>query len=221
MRKLSSRPKNTLLTSVIVLVAVIALVVFRLVEEVGEDLRPSDRFVVTKVFDGDTAELTGGDKIRLLAVDTPEKNEPLYEEARQFLERMVKGKSVRIEYAGSRRDRYGRILGYMYVDDTVLVNRAILANGLGYLYLFKNSRPNSPIVKSLLEAQRSAMAQKIGLAALTFEPETHYVASPKAFRFHRPGCRMLTSKDPGYYREITAREEALAEGLSPCRTCKP
>jgi micrococcal nuclease len=215
------RLKKGFLSSGIIILAVITLVVLRLTEEVGRDVGPSDRFIVVRVLDGDTVELAGGDRLRLLAVDTPEEGEPLHDEARQFLERLVLGKPVRIEHAGERRDRYGRLLGYLYIEDTLLVNRAIIANGLGYLYLFKDSRVNSPEIRSMLAAQRRAVADNIGLAALTFEPETHYVASPNGFRFHRPGCRSLTSKEPGHYREISTREEALRDGLSPCRNCKP
>lgn len=217
------RPRHAMrvLTSIVLLVAVVALVIFRLTEEIGQDISPSDRFVVARVFDGDTFELAGGDRVRLLGVDTPEQGEPLHDEARLFLERLVLGKAIRITYAGSRRDKYGRLLGYVYADDTSLVNRAIVANGLGYLYLFKDSPMASPEIRSMLAAQREAVTNRVGLAALSFEPESHYVASPNAFRFHRPGCRSLTPKEPGHYREIATRDEALWEGLSPCRNCKP
>lgn len=221
MNRRRPRRRMRLLTAAVVLVGVVVLVLLRFTEEIGRDIRPSDRFVVVRVFDGDTFELAGGDRVRLLGVDTPEQGEPLHDEARLFLERQVLGKTIGITYAGSRRDKYGRLLGYVYAEDTMLVNRAIVANGLGYLYLFKDSPIESPEIRSMLAAQREAVTNRVGLAALSFEPESHYVASPNTFRFHRPGCRSLTPKEPGYYREIATRDEALWEGLSPCRNCKP
>jgi len=203
-----------------ILVVALLVLTFRLVEEIGPERSPGDRFVVVRVLDGDTIELAGGDIVRLLAVDTPEKDEPLYDQASRFLEAMVLGKTVRIEYAGARRDRYGRLLGYVYVD-SVLVNRAIIANGLGYLYLFRDTPFNSPEVQSMLAAQHTAIRSDTGLMGLPRIPEPRYLASPRGFRFHRPACRSLADKEPGYYREFAEREEALHEGLSPCRNCRP
>ena len=71
---------------------------------------------MARVIDGDTIELSGGDKLRLLSVDTPEKTEQYYSEAKAFLERVALHEKARIEYASTRRDKYGRLLGYLYID---------------------------------------------------------------------------------------------------------
>ena len=67
----------------------------------GEEARTVD-----KVIDGDTIEIDGGERVRYIGVDAPELGEPLYEEARDFQEKVVLGSYVRIEvckagYAGS------------------------------------------------------------------------------------------------------------------------
>ncbi len=204
----------------IVLGIILFLVVFRLVEEVGHDRLPTDRFIVKRVLDGDTFELAGGDRVRLLSIDTPEKGEPLHGEACQLLSKLTLGKPVRLEYAGRRRDKYGRLLGYVYVD-SVFVNKIILENGLGYLYLFRDTPLNSPETKTLLDAQRRAMAAKVGLWALPHSPEEYYIVLEGSFRFHRPGCQSVSKRKPGHFRTFSTREEALYEGLSPCRRCKP
>ena len=206
--------------AVIILALAVVILVFRLTEDTGVDRQPGDRFVVTRIIDGDSVELAGGDKVRLLAIDTPEKGEPLYDEAKQLLSELTLGKSTRLEYAGRRRDKYGRLLAYMYVD-TVLVNKAILDNGLGYLYLFKDTDIGQPHTKILLEAQKRAIERHVGIFGLPREAEDFYLNSVGSFRFHRPSCRLLSDFDPNRHRRIATREEALREGLSPCRTCGP
>ncbi len=216
-------PRRKMKTStkwVITLLLVALIVAFRLVEEIGFDRKPSDRFIVKKINDGDSVELLGGDRLRLLSVDTPEKGELFFEEACRFLSDMTLGKTARIEFAGRRRDKYGRLLGYLYID-SVFVNRAILENGLGYLYLFKDTELDRPETENLLMAQRAAMQREVGLWSVERAPEDYYIGAQGSFRFHRPGCRSVKNLQPGRYRTFNTRDEALYEGLSPCRRCKP
>ncbi|MBN1211671.1 MAG: thermonuclease family protein, partial [candidate division Zixibacteria bacterium] len=110
--------------------------------------------------------------------------------------------------------------GYLYID-SLFVNKVILENGLGYLYLFDDNDPASQPVQELLAAQRRALENKTGLWSLPKEPENYYIAAKGSFRFHRPGCRSVKNIKPGNYRTFKTREEALYEGLSPCRNCKP
>ncbi len=217
------KPRQRLKTStkwVIILLVVALIVAFRLVEQIGFDCRPSDRFIVKKIEDGDTVVLMGGDRLRLLSVDTPEKGELFFDEACQFLAELTLGKTARIEFAGRRRDKYGRLLAYMYID-TIFVNKAILENGLGVLYLFKDTELDRPETRELLMAQRAAMEKRVGLWSIERAPEDYYIALEGSFRFHRPGCSAVKKLKPGHYRIFHSREEALYEGLSPCRRCKP
>ena len=201
-------------------ILVVIILAFRLVEVIDRDKTPGERLTVIKVIDGDTVELPGGDRLRLLGIDTPERDEPYYDEARKFLEKISLGKPVRVEFAGRKRDGYGRLLAYLYLD-SVFINKLILENGLGYLYLFKDNDTESPQVKQLLAAQRSALENRLGIWSLARAAEPYYVASVNSFRFHRPGCRSVTKMKPGNLRRFDTREEALYEGLSPCRICKP
>ena len=79
---------------------------------------------VKKVVDGDTLLLTNGEYVRLIGVDTPETKHPqkpveyFGKEAFQFTKGMVEGKEVRLEYDQTRRDRYNRILGPMFISWT-------------------------------------------------------------------------------------------------------
>ncbi len=204
---------------VIVAVAIL-IVVVRLVEQMGPDRSPTDRFVVAGIVDGDTVELRGGDVLRLLAIDTPEKGERLYDEAAELLRELAFDKTAEIEFTGRRRDKYGRLLGYLYID-SLFVNREILRRGLGYLYLFRDNELQQDRIGQLLAAQRQAIENKVGLWSLKREPEEYYIQKTGSFRLHRPGCRAVEKLKEGSYRIFETREEGLATGLSPCRNCKP
>jgi len=215
------RPKRWFGSAVFILTAVIILLTLRLVEDIGQERQPGERFVVVRVIDGDTVELKGGDRLRLLGIDTPEKGERLHDEAANLLEKLARGKKASIEFAKTRRDRYGRLLGFLYVDDTIFANRLIIDSGLGYLYLFDDQELNLPQVAELLLAQRKAVENERGLWGIERENEDYYVTSSDSHRFHRPGCKSISELAEDRRRVFETRNDALFEGLSPCRNCHP
>ncbi|MFQ5840903.1 MAG: thermonuclease family protein [Thermodesulfobacteriota bacterium] len=97
-------------------------------------------FHVTRVIDGDTLLLSNGERVRLIGVDTPELHHPLKpvqyfaKEASEFTRKMVKGKGVRLEYDWQNRDRYGRLLAYVYLEDGTFLNAEIIKQGYGFAY---------------------------------------------------------------------------------------
>lgn len=100
--------------------------------------------LVKRVFDGDTILVSIGgvkEKVRLIGIDAPEKNHPLgpieffYGEATQFLKGLAEGESVFLEYDWQKRDRYGRLLAYVYLKDGRMVNAEIVKEGYGFAYL--------------------------------------------------------------------------------------
>ena len=103
-------------------------------------LHARDTFRCTKVIDGDTIIISNGRKVRLIGVDTPELHHPLKpvqyfaREASEFTRSMVEGKSVRLKYDCRRRDRYGRLLAYVYLEDGTFLNAEIIKQGYGFAY---------------------------------------------------------------------------------------
>jgi micrococcal nuclease len=89
---------------------------------------PSPHLICTRVVDGDTIILSNGEKVRLIGVDTPETvrpNTPVEyygKEASAFTKKMVEGKPVRLEYDWQQRDKYGRLLAYVYLMDGTFIN---------------------------------------------------------------------------------------------------
>jgi micrococcal nuclease len=95
---------------------------------------------VVKVVDGDTIHVQVGgvrEKVRYIGVDTPETKDPrrpvgcFGERASQFNERLVAGQRVRLVRDVEERDRYGRLLAYVFRDRDALFVNAELAR-LGY-----------------------------------------------------------------------------------------
>lgn len=113
---------------------------------------------VVKVADGDTLTiLVDGQKerIRLVGIDTPEKKQPVWgPAAKDFTTRLAMGKTVRVETDVEERDRYGRVLGYVYVGKTFL-NLELVRQGYAMLY---TSPPNVAHTDEFLAAQREARA---------------------------------------------------------------
>ena len=95
---------------------------------------------VERVIDGDTLVLAGGERVRLIGVDTPETVDPrrpvqyFGKEASAFTRRMAEGKRVRLEYDQDRVDRYGRTLAYVYLENGTFVNAEIIKQGCGFAY---------------------------------------------------------------------------------------
>jgi endonuclease YncB( thermonuclease family) len=89
---------------------------------------------VTYVVDGDTldARLAAGseERVRLAGIDTPERGECGYSEARTRLAELVDGRQVLLVQSGSDdRDRYDRLIRYVDVGSTD-AGRVLLAEGL-------------------------------------------------------------------------------------------
>lgn len=81
---------------------------------------------VTHVRDGDTIEV-GGVPVRLNGVAAPELDEPVGQEAKQFMIRLVAGKAVRCDLNGERT--YDRVVGVCYLNDQD-IGASIIAAGL-------------------------------------------------------------------------------------------
>lgn len=93
---------------------------------------PARSVAVVRVVDGDTIVVAlggaGGTKVRLIGIDTPERDACMYRAATDRMRSLVEGKSVRLARDVSETDRYGRLLRYVYVGDT-FVNAALISEG--------------------------------------------------------------------------------------------
>ncbi len=85
---------------------------------------------VLRVIDGDTFATSGDLSVRLFGVDTPERGEKCYREATARL-RELAGGEVRVELGPRSKDRYGRLLYYVYIQDGGSIDEKLIREGLG------------------------------------------------------------------------------------------
>jgi micrococcal nuclease len=93
---------------------------------------------VLRVIDGDTIDVeVNGERqrVRYIGINTPERNDPCFDEATQANVDLVAGKEVRLERDVSDTDRYGRLLRYVFVNDT-FANEALVAGGYAEAVLY-------------------------------------------------------------------------------------
>ncbi|MGH8982522.1 MAG: thermonuclease family protein [Acidimicrobiia bacterium] len=123
---------------------------------------------VARVIDGDTIEvhLNGREEsVRLIGIDTPETVHPsrpvecFGKVASQFTTDRLAGRTVRLEFDVERRDRYERLLAYVWRDNK-LFNHTIVRRGYAQIATYP---PNVKYVDRLLAAQRKARTEGAGL----------------------------------------------------------
>ena len=138
-----------------------------------------DIYFVKRVIDGDTIELHNKERVRLIGIDTPEKHLSrkltrdakrsgkdyktiiaMGEEATKFTKALAEGKQVRLEFDADRRDRYKRLLAYVYLPDGKMLNAEIVAAGYANVYTVP---PNVKYVERFLKLQREARDNNRGL----------------------------------------------------------
>jgi micrococcal nuclease len=141
----------------------------------------ADLSSVRRVVDGDTLTLSNGEKVRLLGIDTPElhHSEKLVRDARRsgrdiatiqklgkraadFTASLVEGKEVRLEFDVRKRDKYGRLLAYVYLKDGTFVNERIVEEGYAQVMTIP---PNVRYASHFLALQMKARKEGKGLWA--------------------------------------------------------
>ena len=143
-------------------------------QRVGWWLTPTDTGTATAVqpgmyaidhfIDGDTiaVNMNGNiEKVRFIGVDTPETHKPntpvqcYGEQAAAFTKQQIGGGRVRLEAdpKSTDRDRYNRLLRYVYLPNGTNLDETIIQNGYGFYY------PYFPFTKSAQFAQAEAQAQ--------------------------------------------------------------
>ena len=126
-----------------------------------------DRFSVkvVNVVDGDTVKIETGETVRYIGIDTPESVHPkksvqcFAKEASFKNEELVLGKTVELEKDITDKDKYGRLLRYVWIEDQ-LVNEILVREGYAYSLSFP---PDVKYQDRFIEAQRLARQEQTGL----------------------------------------------------------
>ncbi len=123
-------------------------------------------YVVKKVYDGDTVQLTDGRKIRLLSINTPEiEHQNQIEQAggelaKKWLTKALIGKKVHLEFDQEKRDKYHRYLAHIFTEQDMHINYELVRLGFASVNIFP---PSLKYVPELVTAEREAEANKLGI----------------------------------------------------------
>jgi len=126
---------------------------------------------VVQVTDGDTIQVSRECKpvtVRMIGINTPETVDPrrtaecFGHEASNYLKTLLTNTDVKIETDPTQDtyDKYGRLLGYVIMQDGTNVNKKIIEEGYGYEYTYHTPYRYQ---KEFKEAQKSAQQEKRGL----------------------------------------------------------
>jgi micrococcal nuclease len=135
--------------------------------------------LVVRAVDGDTLKLENGERVRLIGIDTPEMHESnkLYKDSQRtgqdirtiqamgkksyiFTRDLVEGKRVRLEFDVEKKDRYERLLAYVYLKDGTFLNAEIVKQGYASLMTYP---PNVKYADDFVKLYREARENNRGL----------------------------------------------------------
>lgn len=135
------------------------------------DVSHFKKYQLLNVVDGDTIRIryNGSEElVRLLLIDTPETNHPTLgeqpygQDAKQYTKKLLAGqKTVYLEFDKTDRDKYNRLLAYVYTEKGVSIQEELLKKGLARVaYVYE---PNTKHVGWFKSIQRTAQENSIGV----------------------------------------------------------
>lgn len=133
-----------------------------------EDIQTDETFLVTRVIDGDTIELEDGRRVRYIGIDTPEIKDSrksvqcFAREAMEKNKELVEGKYVRLGKDVSDKDKYGRLLRYVYIQgsEEIFVNDYLARQGFALVATYP---PDVKYQEKFIEVQKEARVNNRGL----------------------------------------------------------
>lgn len=123
----------------------------------------------TKATDGDTFDIqykTKEYKVRMLDVDTPESVKRGVEvqeyanEASDFTKKLLEDQKVKLVFEKGVRDRYGRLLAHVFLQDGTYVNGLLVRNGYARIEFVS---PNTRYKEYFQQLQQQAIQDKLGV----------------------------------------------------------
>lgn len=186
-------------------------------------------YLVTRVIDGDTIEINYNsetEKIRMIGIDTPETVkpntpvQPFGKDASDFTKSMLLNNYISLEFDESERDKYNRLLAYVYIDGKMF-NKILLEEGLACVYTFP---PNVKYVKDFIAIESKAKSNKIGIWEnysndTVLEVDATYIANSSSKKIHLLSCSY--AKNISIYNKMffDNLEYPLSKGYSKCESC--
>jgi endonuclease YncB( thermonuclease family) len=174
-------------------------------------LYPDGYYEVSEVVDGDTFDLSGGQRVRLIGINAPEIGEECSDDATQALESLISGQRVYLVRDVSDTDNYGTLLRYVYVDD-IFVNYELVYQGFAQA---EECPPDLSYASDLNAAEDSAERSDRGCLWEGACPSGIYVyISFTGTEVHKAGCPDLSEN-----HTVMCYDDAVAQGYTPCPVC--
>lgn len=205
---------------------------------------------VVSIADGDTIHVLfngKNERVRMIGVNTPEiahpelgiKEQPYGQAAQKYTTSALKGRKVFLEFDVEKRDKYGRLLAYVWLEKPAstrepevrkkMFNAILLQNGYAQVMTVP---PNVKYADLFVKLQREARNQNKGLWGITENTGTSRVSSPTVSRksylgnsnsrkFHYPSCKWAQKISPSHRVWFNSREQAIKAGYDPCKVCRP
>lgn len=184
------------------------------------------------VVDGDTIDVQGVGRIRFVGVNTPERGQAGYQEAKNFITSLCLGKTIGLDIDNSKNhDKYGRTLAVVYVGDTNL-NAELLKRGYAEVMYIPPSEFNpyswtgttnyNPVSKSKSSNSKpTSVSKSTSSSSSSSSSGGSYVANSNTGVFHYAGCRYVARMNEGNKVFYSSSAAAKAGGYRACLVCKP
>ena len=142
-----------------------------------EDVTPEDTntwaedtLICTAVIDGDTFRLETGEAVRLIGIDAPELSQPGGEESHEYLAHLILNKGITLEKGHEDRDKYNRLLRFVYIG-TTCINEEMIKQGYAEARYLS---PDDPLREYYIQLEMEAETAKSGLwSDSIFQPRSH------------------------------------------------
>ncbi len=165
-------------------------------------------FRLERVVDGDTLRLVGGEKVRLIGINTPElgyggePHQPLAEAARHALAELLPGKRVWLLDGVEARDAHGRRLSHAFDAAGHSLAEQLLARGLGFHVAIA---PNLNLGECLGAAESAARQRNSGVWGLVYYRSHSAAELDKGYRgfaLLRDRVTRVSFKDNGWWIQL-------------------
>ncbi len=181
---------------------------------------------VEAVLSGDSVRLKGGKVLKYSGVEaySLESKLPLSREygikAQEFNEKLVGGKKIGIEWGPKIRDKRGRLLGYVYLEDGTFVNEELLREGWAKARIVI---PNTRNAEEFRDWEWDARKAKKGIwEKVPYDPdaETRVIGEKNTKIYYYPDSDELGKIPQAQLVTFNSRIDAKAAGYRACFTCR-
>lgn len=171
------------------------------------------------VADGDTVRLEDRRWVRLAGIDAPEridgeKGSCAGKFSRDKLLGLLAGNRIVLEERG--KDRYGRILGKLYLENGLCVNDEMIR--AGGVWVLIDGKPDT-FGRGQIALQQEAIQKKAGIWAMISGRSPSVVGNKNSYKFHEKDCsygKKISPKNRIYFNSYL---DAFKQGYAPAREC--